>query len=196
MARAIESLGEKGGVRSAQAIAEFVREGFKTEDEVRAARLKLQKGGLAAYKSMERVQRELDHLAHRESAGATGLGPQITAREHKLRNLEKRLETAKSQTLRTVATQDAVIAQRERCAAALKKILGRLKPDQLAATVGALRRALDVDVAAQTLLLVRVLRESGRKEVSPSLLEVFSHPKAAEQVKIEGDEVTLAVRKA
>jgi HEAT repeat protein len=194
--RAIAALGEKGGARSVDAIATFIRDGFKAEDELRADQIKVEKRGFTAYASVERVQRELDHLAHRESAGATGLGPQITAREHKLRELNKTVEGAKSQTMRLARMQDTMIKQRERCVIATCKILARLKPKELVFAIGLLRRALDIDKANQSLFLVRTLRASGRKEASPALLEVFSHPKAAVPVRIEAASAVAQLKDA
>jgi len=178
MDRAIASLAKDGGVKSVAVLADFLRETHKAETEERARRIEIQRRGRVAHSSTEQIKRELEHLRHRENAGATGLGPQINARTEKMRSMESAVETAKIDSMRSFEIQGQIWKKRESSAHACALILARLKPDETVTAIGSLRKALDVDQREPALLLVRVLRESKRKEAAGPLLEVFSHPKA------------------
>lgn len=177
MDRAIAALAKDGGPKSVPALADFLREADGTERDLRKERLAVQKRGRVAHIGMEQVTRELEHLRHRETAGATGLGPQITARADKLRAMEMTLDDAKKETIRLIRIQNEIVKKRESSTLALIGILRRLDEKDLGAAISALRKSLAVDSHDQVLLLIRVLRESNRRPAAPALLEVFSHPK-------------------
>jgi len=177
MGRAIEAVSKGGGVRCVAALADFLRVAEEAETKVRKDRIEVERSGRVAHSGMAQVKRELEHLRHRESAGAIGLGPQISARVDKLQSMEAALETAKHETRRYSLTQAEIFRAREASVVACAAILARLKPDDVTTAIGSLRKSLDVDSHAQVLLLVRVLRSSKRKEAGSALLEVFSHPK-------------------
>jgi len=177
MDRAIEGLAKGGGVQSVIALGEFLRESQRLETKLRKERLIVQRRGRVAYTGIEQVKRELEHLRHRENAGATGLGPQITARIEKQRSMERALESAKTETVRSIRRQDEVVGKRNAGVEACSRILSRLSPDEVRTAIGSLRKSLDVDEDEPVLLLVRMLRRSKRKEAASALLEVLSHPK-------------------
>ena len=64
-------------------------------------------------------------------------------------------------------------------------ILGRLDGEAFARAVASMRSTLVVDKRDPSLLLVHALRRSGRVEGSAALLEIFSHPKTIDAVRIE-----------
>jgi len=177
MDRAIARLAEGGGVKSVGVLADFLHETIKAETEERARRIEIQRRGRVAHSSKEQIKRELEHLRHRENAGATGLGPQINARNEKMRGMESALESAKRDSIRSFEIQGQIWKKRESSAAACVLILARLKPGEAVAAIGSLRKALDVDQREPALLLVQILRKSKRRESAAALLEVFSHPK-------------------
>lgn len=185
MQRAIEELGSKGGEASAKALAHFIRRSLTDVDAARTERVVIEKRGWKAHAGIKRLKKELDHLHHRESAGATDIGPQIAARQTRLVAMKKALDLAKRNTLRVMKLQDMMIKQRERAAIACASILRRLDPEQFANVLVTLRSTLDVDNRDESLLLVRMLRASQRKQAAAPLLDIFSHPKTIEGARIE-----------
>ena len=185
MERAMENLAEKGGTKSAAALARFIKQTLAAEDAARADRVAIEKRGWAAHIGIKRLKKELGHLRHRESAGATDLGPDIESREHQLVKLQKILASAMADTSREVRRQESMIAQRERATVACTKILARLEPDLYAIALSSIRSTLDIDDRDESLLLVRMLREAHRKQSASPLLDIFSHPKALPATRTE-----------
>jgi hypothetical protein len=146
---------------------------------VRAERLDVETRGRLAYSGIEQIKRELEHLRAREKAGATDVGPKIEARAAKLEGMEQAVTTAKSETYRLALIQEEISTKRLAAVVACARILSRIEAEELAVAVGSLRKSLEVDDSEQVLLLVRILRESKRKETAGALLEVFSHPKTS-----------------
>ena len=185
MQRAIENLSEKGGAKSAAALTRFIKQTLEAEDKTRADRIAVEKRGWAAHIGSKRLKKELGHLRHRESAGATDLGPQIESRENQLAKFQEILATAMSDTTREVRRQESMIAQRERATVACTKILARLEPDLYALALSSIRSTLDIDHRDESLLLVRMLREANRKQSASPLLAIYSHPKALPAARAE-----------
>jgi len=177
MDRAIASMGEEGGVQSAVAIADFLRTTYVEETDVRAERIETERRGRTAHNGIEQVERELKHLRARENAGATDVGPKITARQDKLVSMQEAIKLAKIETYRLLRIHEEIFRKRDASALASTRILSRLKPAEVATAVGALRKSLEVDQPDQVLALVRILRGSKRKETAGALVEIFSHPK-------------------
>ena len=185
MQRAIENLAEQGGDKSAAALTRFIKQTLQAEDKTRAGRIAIEKRGWAAHVGIKRLKKELGHLRHRESAGATDLGPQIESRKNQLAELKELFASAMSETTREVRRQESMIAQRERATVACTKILARIEPDLYALALSSIRSTLDIDHRDESLLLVRILREAKRKQSASPLLDIYSHPKALPAARAE-----------
>jgi len=185
MERAIALLGKDGSVASIRALGEFLQRTFADEVQLSAEVDEIKKIGRVAHDDNLRISRELSHLKQRERAGATGLGPQIAKREDRMQSNAAALNNAKSQTVRVDRVFGVVRNHRVHGAKACIAILGRLDAEAFSRAVASMRSTLVVDKRGPSLLLVHALRRSKRVEGSAALLEIFSHPKTVDSVRIE-----------
>ena len=185
MERALKRAEKEGGPATVRVLAKFIQATFNDETAMKDEMRGIKKKGRVAFEDIERLKREIAHLKHRESAGATGLGPQITKREVSLRSAAETLELAKNDTFRLDRLSDVLRAQRDLAASGCSTILSRLDSKMFAQGVAGMRSEIVVEHRDPSLLVVHMLRRSGKPDASSALLEIFSHPKTQVEVRVE-----------
>ncbi|MEM8883455.1 MAG: hypothetical protein AAGD14_05270 [Planctomycetota bacterium] len=185
MMRAVELVREKGGAAALEPTAMFIRDTFVWNARTQKSLMEIKSEGATIFRRIEETKRELDQLQQRRRAGATGLEVDIRRRTERLKKDRADFDRIVGETRVIGQEFDAMLALRERAARACEAILVRIDAAQLAPAVAALRRIFAIDDATSSLMLVRLLRQSKRAEVSTTLLEMHAHPKLPPAAKVE-----------
>ncbi|MHC4938237.1 MAG: hypothetical protein ACYTHK_04645 [Planctomycetota bacterium] len=194
MAHAIDRLETEGGAASLAAIGNFIRDSFQRSAKILTELRTIKRQGAEAFQLTNKLTRELEQLEHRKQAGAKGLEPEIEKRATLARRAQAEFEQVKLRTSAIGRLYERHEQLRLRCADVCVKILARTPKGETVKAVDALRGELDPASEEQTLLLVGILRRSGKAEASATLLEIFSYPKSTPPVRVEAAIGSIAIR--
>ena len=185
MQRAIAAVEREGGAASLAVVGRYIHDTFVEGAKILARIDGIKIKGREAFKAIDRLARELEHLRHRQQSGATGLGPEIDAREAEMSRARREFDEAKQNTNTLAKLYEQLEQNRESSARACTTILARLPAAQTDEGIRGLRSALEVSSPGESLLLVRILRLSKRAECCAALLEIVSHPQSPAPTRVE-----------
>jgi len=183
--QAIEALGAEGGPKSVEALAKYVRETFEETRKQFELIAGYKLHGAEAFRTVERLGREIEHLEKRQQAGATGLDPQIEARKAEVAKSQRVLEGAKRDTTTSGRIIEQIGDLRQAAADTCSAMLARLEGEQFAAALAAVQAPADLGDETESLLLIRTLRHAKRAETAPVLLAIYTDPKTHGAARVE-----------
>ena len=178
----VEKLAESGDVRAVRPLALFLVEVLQAERDVEKLITSTTKRGSAAYDRMQAIDKELVHLRMREQAGAK-VGPEIEKRDRARRGHEDIFRGVQQDVERLGRSVEFAQELREKITIGLSALIRKLSEKQSAAGIAALRQSLDATEQLQSLYLVRILRSSGRPEITTHLVEILTHTKVHESTR-------------
>ncbi|MEE8104946.1 MAG: hypothetical protein V3T86_05375 [Planctomycetota bacterium] len=176
---ALDMLLETKDARAAEPLASFLAEAIRQEPRVRKRIMKVEQEGFSSHKRHTELEEELKLLRMQEEAGAA-VGPEIVKLEEEQRKHLDEFQRVQGEVRDQISLGEHAREVRERVATGLIEILSIQKTHKTAAaSIGALRRNLDVTSRVESLVLVRVLRESRLREAIPALVEIFEQPRTS-----------------
>jgi len=176
---ALDMLFETKDPRAAEPLASFLAEAIHQEPRVRAGIMKVEQEGFSSHKRHTEIEEELKLLRMQEEAGAA-VGPEIVRLEEAQRKHLDEFQRVQGEVRDLISLGEHAREVRERVTTGLIALLSMQKTQKASAdSIRALRRNLDVTSRIESLVLVRVLRESSLRESIPALVEIFEHPRTS-----------------